>query len=96
GFFVFMHNFNKFNARTEGINLFDHLLENKNFLLVVATIFGLQVIFTYVGGEILRVVGLTLEEWGWILLFAFIIIPIDLCRKLIRNMVFGNPVKSDT
>lgn len=93
-FFVFLHNFNKFNARTESLNLFDHLLENKNFLWVVSIIFTVQIIFTYLGGEILRTVAITAQEWLWVLLFSVIIIPIDLMRKLIRNLFFGNPVKN--
>ena len=92
-FFVFLHNFNKFNARTESLNLFDHLSENKNFLWVVGIIFTVQIIFTYLGGEILRTVPITPIEWLWVLLLSIVIIPIDLTRKLIRNQVFGNPVK---
>ena len=92
-FFVFLHNFNKFNARTESLNLFDHILENKNFLSVVGIIFTVQIVFTYLGGEILRTVALNLSEWGWVLLFSAVIIPIDLTRKLIRNTFFNNPVK---
>jgi len=92
GFFVFINNFNKFNARTESLNLFEHIAENRNFLIVVFIIFLLQTTFTYYGGEVLRTVGLTLQEWGYVLTFAFIIIPIDLTRKLLRNLVFGNPV----
>ena len=92
GFFVFMNNFNKFNARTESLNLFEHITENRNFLVVVILIFFLQTTFTYFGGEVLRTVGLTLEEWGYVLLFAATIIPLDLTRKLLRNLFVGNPV----
>ncbi|MEE3162346.1 MAG: calcium-translocating P-type ATPase, PMCA-type, partial [SAR324 cluster bacterium] len=84
GFFVFMNNFNKFNARTEGLNLFEHITENRNFLVVVILIFFLQTSFTYFGGEVLRTVGLTLEEWFYVLAFAITIIPLDLTRKLLR------------
>ena len=92
GFFVFMNNFNKFNARTEGLNLFEHITENRNFLVVVILIFFLQTSFTYFGGEVLRTVGLTLEEWFYVLAFAITIIPLDLSRKLLRNLFVGNPV----
>ncbi len=92
GFFVFMNNFNKFNARTEGLNLFEHITENRSFIIVVILIFFLQTTFTYVGGEVLRTVGLTLEEWGYVLLFAATIIPLDLTRKFLRNTFVGNPV----
>jgi len=91
GFFVFLHNFNKFNARTENLDITEHLLDNRNFLVVVALIFGLQILFTYIGGHVLRVVGLTWQEWVYIMGFAVLIIPIDLTRKAIRNHFFGNP-----
>ena len=92
GFFVFINNFNKFNARTESLNLFEHITKNRNFLIVVLIIFMLQTTFTYYGGEVLRTVGLTLQEWVYLLIFSFIIIPIDLARKFLRNLFFGNPV----
>ncbi len=92
GFFVFMNNFNKFNARTESLNLFEHITENRSFIMVVILIFFLQTTFTYVGGEVLRTVGLTLKEWGYVLLFAVTIIPLDLTRKFLRNTFVGNPV----
>ena len=92
GFFVFLNNFNKFNARTEGLNLFEHILDNRNFLAVIVLVFLLQTSFTYFGGEVLRTVGLTLEEWGYVLAFACTIIPLDLARKLLRNLLVKNPV----
>ena len=92
GFFVFINNFNKFNARTESLNLFEHITKNRNFLIVVLIIFLLQTTFTYYGGEVLRTVGLTLQEWFYVwLIFAFIIIPIDLARKFLRNPFLATP-----
>jgi Ca2+-transporting ATPase len=38
GFFVFMHAFNTFNARTQSLNLFEHILDNKLFLGVILLI----------------------------------------------------------
>lgn len=92
GFFVFLHNFNKFNARTENIHLGEHLSENRQFLGVIALIFGLQVIFTYLGGDVLRTVALYPSEWVVVVLLAALIIPVDLLRKWARNRWFGNPV----
>ncbi|MCP4699112.1 MAG: calcium-translocating P-type ATPase, PMCA-type [Gammaproteobacteria bacterium] len=91
-FFVFIHNVNKFNARTESLNLLDHLFANKSFLAVVGIIFVVQIAFTYIGGEVLRTVPLELSEWAWVFLFSLVIIPIDLIRKIVRNQWFGNPV----
>jgi calcium-translocating P-type ATPase len=87
GFFVFINNFNKFNARTDSTDLFEHISENKNFLRVIALIFGLQILFTYIGGEVLRTVGLYLSEWIMITLLAGLIIPVDLLRKRVRNRI---------
>ena len=92
GFFVFMHAFNTFNARTESLNLFEHLFENKLFLLVIFIIFTVQTTFIYIGGEVLRTVPLHPEELLYMLMFAMVLIPVDLLRKLIRNTWFGNPV----
>ena len=91
-FFVFMNTFNTFNARTQSVNIFENILDNRFFLPVIAIIFGVQILFVYIGGEILRTVPLTLEEWGYVFLFAMVLIPVDIMRKLIRNAVFGNPV----
>ena len=92
GFFVFINNFNKFNARTEGLNLFEHITENRSFIMVVVLIYFLQGTFTYIGGEVLRTIGLTFEEWVYVLVFAVTIIPLDLLRKFLRNTFAGNPV----
>jgi magnesium-transporting ATPase (P-type) len=92
-FFAFIHSFNTFNARTESLNLFDNISGNKNFIYVLAFIFAMQILFTYIGGQILRTVPLRLEEWVYPFGLALLIIPVDLMRKLIRNMAFGNPVQ---
>ncbi len=91
-FFVFMHTFNTFNARTESLNLFEHIIENKLFLFVILIIFSVQISFIYVGGEVLRTVPLQAMEWLYILMFALILIPVDLFRKQLRNVIIGNPV----
>ncbi|TCT20863.1 calcium-translocating P-type ATPase, PMCA-type [Thiobaca trueperi] len=93
-FFVFAQIFNTFNARTQGLNLFEHLLDNRLFMIVIPGIMVLQVFFTTFGGEILRTVGLSLHEWGLVLLLAVLIIPVDLLRKIVRNSMFGNPVQA--
>ncbi len=81
--FVFMITLNSFNARTDKINLFEHLYENKNFIRVIVSILVLQVIFTYLGGNILRTTALRFEEWIIIILMSASIIPLDIFRKLI-------------
>ncbi len=87
-FFIFINAFNIFNARTEDLNLLDHIYENKGFLKVVTLIFAVQILLTYVGGDILRTSGMVLSEWGYVILLAILIIPLDLARKLVRNTFF--------
>lgn len=90
-FFVFIHTINTFNARTERMRLFEHILENRGFLPVLGIIFTVQILFTYLGGSVLRTVGLTATEWLYVISFASIIIPLDLLRKKIRNVLGYNP-----
>ncbi|SHK63315.1 calcium-translocating P-type ATPase, PMCA-type [Tepidibacter formicigenes] len=92
-FFIFLNAFNTFNARTNELNLFDHILENKGFLKVVGIIFAVQVVFTYIGGEVLRTAGLTLSEWLYVISLSILIIPVDLIRKFIRDFVLKEKVE---
>lgn len=92
-FFAFIHSFNTFNVRTESLNLFSHLRDNKNFMVVLAFIFAMQILFTYIGGQMLRTVPLSLEEWIYPFALSLLIIPVDLMRKLMRNLAFGNPIQ---
>lgn len=86
-FFVFISVFNAFNARTDQINIFDNILQNKGFLKVIALIVVVQVVMTYFGGVILRCFGLMPKEWLMVLIMALTIIPVDMIRKTIaRNM----------
>lgn len=82
-FFIFIAVFNAFNARTDRMNLFDNLKQNKGFLIVFGIIAAVQIIMTYVGGDILNGWGLNLTEWLVVLVMAISIIPIDLIRKAI-------------
>ena len=91
-FFVFVHIFNTFNARTQGLNLWEHLIDNRLFSIIIPSIMAIQVSFITFGGEVLRTVGLTAQEWMVVLLMALVVIPIDLLRKGVRNRWFGNPV----
>ena len=86
-FFMFLNAFNLFNARTTTLNLLENVKENQGFMRVVTLIFGVQVLMTYIGGEILRTAGLTLNEWVYVIGFSFLIIPLDLLRKIIRDNV---------
>ena len=94
-FFAFLHIFNTFNARTQGLNLLEHLFDNRLFPVIIPGIIVIQAFFITFGGEVLRTVGLSISEWLTVLLMAIVIIPIDLLRKAARNRWFGNPVMAE-
>ncbi|XOF32429.1 MAG: calcium-translocating P-type ATPase, PMCA-type [Candidatus Electrothrix sp. YB6] len=85
GIFVFLNNFNKFNVRVEDWKLFDHLSANKGFLQVVGMIFLIQIVITYIGGEVFRTVALGVQDWFWVIVFSIVIVPFDLARKSLFN-----------
>ena len=78
--------FNGFNARTSHINPFEGLGRNKNFPIVMLAIFALQFVFVTFGGDFLKVEALSLSTWGICIVMAFLIIPIDMIRKLILKL----------
>lgn len=81
--FIFLIVINSFNARTEKLNLLDNIGKNPMFLRIIGLIAVLQIVFTYLGGNVLRTTALHLHEWLWVLIFALSIIPVDMIRKLI-------------
>lgn len=83
--FMMAISFNGFNARTEHTNPFEHLGRNKNFLLVIGALLVLQFLFVTFGGAVLSVAPLNWTTWLVCLLIAFLIIPIDIIRKVITS-----------
>lgn len=83
--FMMAITFNGFNARTSHINPFENLGRNKNFLLVMLSIFVLQFVFVTFGGEVLSVERLSPKAWVICLILAFLVIPIDVVRKMIMH-----------
>jgi len=85
--FIFLIAFNSFNARTEELNLLEYLSLNKDFIYIISFIFVLQIILTYVGGPVLRTVGLTFKEWLIIFGLSLTVIPVDLIKKVIWKKI---------
>lgn len=80
-FFILSAVFNAFNARTEKLNIFDSIGDNRNFLRVMGAIAAVQVIMTYFGGRVLGCYGLNLMEWVTVLVMSLSVIPVDMIRK---------------
>ncbi len=87
--FVFIGIFNAFNTRTNKINLFYRIANNKVFLVIFLVVGLVQLYFIYFGGNIFRTFGLTFKELILVLLLAFTVIPFDILRKLISKSESG-------
>lgn len=83
--FMMAITFNGFNARTERTNVFENLGRNKNFLIVMAVLLIVQFVFVMFGGEFLHVEPLNAKTWIICLILAFLVIPIDIIRKVIMG-----------
>lgn len=87
-FFIISSVLNCFNSRTDRLNLFADLSQNRIFLLIMMFVTAIQLGFVYFGGEVLRTVPLTPAELGLTLLLSLSVIPADFIRKLLRRL-FG-------
>ncbi len=80
--FIFLSIFNAFNARTERLNILSGIRKNKVFLVIIGGIFLAQIYLIYCGGTLFRTYGLMLEEFLFILLLGFSVIPVDMAKKI--------------
>lgn len=83
--FMMAITFNGFNARTEKINVFEHMGRNKNFLIVMASLLIIQFVFVTFGGQFLSVEALNVKTWLICIALAFMVIPIDIIRKAVTK-----------
>ena len=83
--FMMSITFNGFNARTEHLNPFYEIQRNRNFLLVMGSIFALQFVFVTFGGPALSVEPLTPASWLICAALSFLVIPIDMLRKFLKG-----------
>ena len=83
--FMMAITFNGFNARTEHTNVFENLGRNKNFLIVMGVLLIVQFVFVMCGGEFLHVEPLNAQTWGICLILAFLVIPLDIIRKVVMG-----------
>lgn len=80
-FFIFICTFNAFNVRTTKMHLGNNILLNPGFVGIILLIFVVQILFTELGGKLLRTVPLTYGELILVLLLSALIVPADLLRK---------------
>lgn len=86
-FFIYAIIFNSFNTRSEKFNLFEHIGENKRFILVMGAIFVLQTVIIEVGGPVFGTTTLHPLHLAIAMGLALLIIPVDMIRKAIMGAV---------
>ena len=82
-FFIYSIIFNSLNTRSERFNVFEHIEENKNFIIVMGVIFILQTIIIEIGGLVFSTTTLNAKALFVSMLLAVLIIPVDMVRKAI-------------
>lgn len=81
----FMAVFNGFNIRTEHINLFNGIKKNKLFSVIAIGIFVMTFALCNFAGNLIKVTALDFKHWVVVVILAFMVIPIDLIRKIIEK-----------
>lgn len=81
----FMAVFNGFNIRTEHINLFNGIGKNKMFSAIAVGIFAMTFAICNFAGNLVKVTALDLKHWMVILILSFMVIPVDLIRKIVER-----------
>lgn len=84
--FIFSSVFNCFNCRTDRLRLFAGLTKNKAFCLIMAAVLGIQILFVYLGGAILRTAPLTAGEFWLTFALSLLVFPAELVRKLVWRL----------
>ena len=82
-FFIYSIIFNSLNTRSERFNVFEHIEENKNFIIVMGVIFILQTLISEIGGQVFSTTTLNAKALFVSMLLAVLIIPVDMVRKAI-------------
>lgn len=82
-FFIYSIIFNSLNTRSDRFNLFEHIGENKKFLLVMGSIFVLQTVIIQIGGEVFSTTMLSMRALVVAMVLGFLIIPVDMIRKAV-------------
>lgn len=85
-FFVFLGLFNCFNSRSDRLNFLSGLGKNTAFVFIICSVAFVQLLFTYIGGSILRTVPLSASELGFSLLMALAALPAGLLHTLWRRI----------
>ena len=81
-FFIYAVIFNGFNTRNKGFNVLKNITKNPKFLVVMIGIGIAQSLIIQYGGVIFSTAQMNLHDFLSALGLAFLIIPIDMIRKV--------------
>ena len=87
--FIFTSVWNCFHARTDRFRLFAGLGKNRLFLCIMTAVLAVQILFVYLGGDVLRTAPLTFSELWYTFSVSLLVIPAEAIRKLLRRL-FGH------
>jgi magnesium-transporting ATPase (P-type) len=84
--FIFAGVFNSLNARTNRLNIFAYIKQNKMFIGVMLTVSIMQILLIYFGGAVFRTTGLSLRELAFVIALASTVILFDFARKIFMRL----------
>ncbi len=88
--FVFSFMVNAFNVRSDGMNVFEYLSENKRFVHIWLAIMAVQIVLVSVGGiigEVFSCQRFGLQGWLTVCAMALTMYPVDLIRKALTPKI---------
>lgn len=75
--------FNGFTIRTDSMNLFKGIKNNKLFMYIALGIFAMAVVLCNFVGNLVQTTPMDVKQWIVVLVTAFMVVPVDWIRKTI-------------
>lgn len=75
--------FNGFTIRTDSMNLFKGIKNNKLFVYIALGIFAMTVVLCNFVGNLVQTTPMDVKQWIIVLVTAFMVVPVDWIRKTI-------------
>lgn len=75
--------FNGFTIRTDSMNLFKGIKNNKLFVYIALGIFAMAVVLCNFVGNLVQTTPMDVKQWIVVLVTAFMVVPVDWIRKTI-------------
>lgn len=75
--------FNGFTIRTDSMNLFKRIKNNKLFVYIALGIFAMTVVLCNFVGNLVQTTPMDAKQWIVVLVTAFMVVPVDWIRKAI-------------